>query len=240
MTEKAKALLRFGARPNVSKNDLANAINEMQDGISKFLGEKPKEAKSMYELILGNLKTSNERLWFTASLRLGKIYLDEKDFDNLEKSIKELKEHVKDPNNPHIYDMNKSNLALEVLALEIQMCSLRGENRRMRQVFRDTEQFKSVIEDNRVTGIIKECGGKMYMSERNWKEALMSFWEGFVAMVDSGHPSAVNLLKYVILTQLLSQETTEYLTQQEAMVFKNDPQIVAMTDLKNGFHKNDI
>jgi len=84
------------------------------------------------------------------------------------------------------------------------MCSVRGENRRMRAVFKDTEQFKSTIEDNRVTGIIKKCGGEMYMSERNWMAALDSFWEGFVAMVDSGDSGAVDLLKYVILTQILS------------------------------------
>jgi len=45
----------------------------------------------MYELILGNLKTTNERLWFAASLRLGKIYLDDKSFTTLENIIEELK-----------------------------------------------------------------------------------------------------------------------------------------------------
>jgi len=45
----------------------------------------------MYELILGNLKQSNERLWFSTSLRLGKIYLDERNFESLERVIDELK-----------------------------------------------------------------------------------------------------------------------------------------------------
>ncbi len=64
----------------MSKNDLTEAINDIQDAISKHLSDKPVEAKQMYELILGNLKSSNERLWFATSLRLGKIYLDEMNF----------------------------------------------------------------------------------------------------------------------------------------------------------------
>lgn len=59
-------------------------------------------------------------------------------------------------------------------------------------------------------------------------------------MVDSGHPRAVTILKYVILAQLLSKSPTDYLTQREAKVFVNDASIMAMTDLKSGFEKNDI
>lgn len=73
----------------------------------------------MYKLILGNLKAGNQRLWFSTSLRLGKIYLDEKEFDQLEKLILELKEPCRDANNSVLFDMSKGNLLLEVFALEI-------------------------------------------------------------------------------------------------------------------------
>ena len=59
-----------------------------------------------------------------------------------------------------------------MFALEIQMCIETKEQRRMKEVFQMTEKFSSVIEDPRVQGIIKECGGKMYMSERKWEQAL--------------------------------------------------------------------
>lgn len=79
----------------------------------------------MYQLILGNLKSNNERLWFSTSLRLGKIYFDEKSFEKLDQIINELKLACRDPNdgmNPDAFDSKKSNLLLEVFALEIQMC----------------------------------------------------------------------------------------------------------------------
>jgi COP9 signalosome complex subunit 2 len=76
----------------------------------------------MYQLILGNLKSNNERLWFATSLRLGKIYLDEKSFSKLNLILDELKVACRDPNdgmNPDNYDFKKGNLLLEVFALEI-------------------------------------------------------------------------------------------------------------------------
>lgn len=110
----------------------------------------------------------------------------------------------------------------------------------MKEVFQLTEKFSSVIDDPRVVSIIKECGGKMYMSEKKWESALNQFKQSFESMVDSGHPRAQTMLKYVILTQLLSKSETDYLTQREAKVFVNDPEIIAMTDLKRGFETNDI
>lgn len=188
MIDQTKVLLRYSTRPTVSKNQLAEAINDIQDAISKHLSNHPQHAREMYELILGNLKQSNERLWFSTSLRLGKIYLDERNFESLERVIDELKAQCRDASNA--YDLSKGNLLLEVFALEIQMCIERKEQRRMKQVFQLTEKFTSVIEDARVVGIIKECGGKMYMTERKWEQALNQFKASFESMVDSGHPRA--------------------------------------------------
>lgn len=145
--------------------------------------------------------------------------MQDKSFDLLEQVIKELKAQCRDQQNPNLFDTNKGNLVLEVLALEIQMCIERKESRRMKQTFQLTEQFTTVIEDPRVVGVIKECGGKMYMSEKKWDEALKQFWDSFLSLVDSGHPRAVTVLKYVILNQLLAQSATEYLTQREAKVY---------------------
>ena len=101
--------------------------------------------------------------------------------------------------NPDRYDVKKGSLLLEVFALEIQMCIERKETRRMKSVFSLTKKFSSVIEDPKVVGIIKECGGKMYMSEKRWEAALGEFKESFERLVEVGEPHAKTLLKYVIL-----------------------------------------
>jgi len=48
------------------------------------------------------------------------------------------------------------------------MCIAKGEIRRMKRVYTLAQKFGSTIEDPRVIAIIKECGGKMYMSEKKW------------------------------------------------------------------------
>jgi len=66
------------------------------------------------------LKDSNQQLWFTICLRLGKIHLDLKNLKDLEDLLVDLKTSCKKSDGA--YDTAKSNLLLEVFALEIQLC----------------------------------------------------------------------------------------------------------------------
>ena len=68
-----------------------------------------------------------------------------------------------------VYDVSKGSMLLEVFAFEIQMCIELKEQRRMKSIFRLSQNFASTIEDPRVIGIIMECGGKMYMAEKKWQ-----------------------------------------------------------------------
>lgn len=58
-----------------AKSEVEEAVNTTLDTVGTKLADKPEVAKEMYQLILGSLKSSNERLWFGTSLRLGQIYL---------------------------------------------------------------------------------------------------------------------------------------------------------------------
>lgn len=49
----------------------------------------------------------------------------------------------------------------------------------MKRIFPQTESLVAVINDSRVMGIIKECGGKMYMSEKKWDKALEELFDCF-------------------------------------------------------------
>jgi hypothetical protein len=50
------------------------------------------------------LKSNNERLWFNICLRLGKIYLDMKNYDLLDSLLSELKDNCRLPNDTNNYD----------------------------------------------------------------------------------------------------------------------------------------
>ena len=110
----------------------------------------------------------------------------------------------------------------------------------MKQIFKLSENFASTIEDPRVIGVIKECGGKMYMSEKKWAQALNEFNGSFKSLVECGSSRAKTLLKYTILAWLLEKPDFDCLSTHEAKIYANDPEIIAMTTLMTGFNENDI
>lgn len=82
----------------------------------------------------------------------------------------------------------------------------------MKDAFMLSNDFTSTVEDPRVVGIIKECGGKMYMSEKRWELARQQFIASFESLVECGSGRAPTLLKYVILASMLCNSDVDYLT----------------------------
>jgi COP9 signalosome complex subunit 2 len=54
---------------------------------------------------------------------------------------------------------------LEIFALEIQMYGETGNYKKLKETYDATLQVKSAIPHPRIMGVIRECGGKMHMSE---------------------------------------------------------------------------
>ena len=90
-----------------------------------------------------------------------------------------------------------------MFALEIQLCTQIKDKKRLKRVYPQTENLKAVINDPRVMGIIKECGGKMYLSEKKWDLALDELFECFKNYQESGNIRAKDILVYVILASML-------------------------------------
>jgi COP9 signalosome complex subunit 2 len=168
------------------------------------------------------LKSSNERLWFTICIRLAKIYQDLGHFDQLDQLIIELKESCKVSQGSGQYDNSKSNLLLEMLAMEIQMCSAAKNHNRMKAVYNETLKLNAVINDPRVTAIIREAGGKIYMNEKKWALALDEMFESFKSYQESGNTRAKTVLKYVILASILADSEINYAQTREAKVYMED------------------
>ena len=192
----------------VTREDLSEAVNAVLDSVANNLGAHPDYQREMYKMTLDVLRSNNERLWFTICLRLGKIYQDLKNFELLDSLLSELKESCRTSSNT--YDNSKANLLLEVFALEIQMCSMTKNNARMKAVYLETQKLSSVINDPRVVAIIKETGGKIFMGEKKWDNALNEMFESFKNYQEIGNTRAKTVLKYVILASILSGSEIDY------------------------------
>ena len=62
-------------------------------------------------------------------------------------------------------DSKKGTQLLEVYALEIQMYTATKNNKRLKELYKLSLHIKSAIPHPKIMGIIRECGGKMHMSE---------------------------------------------------------------------------
>jgi COP9 signalosome complex subunit 2 len=96
----------------------------------------------------------------------------------------------------------------------------------MKSVYLETLKLNAVINDPRVVAIIKETGGKIYMSEKKWDRALDEMFESFKNYQESGNSRAKTVLKYVILASILSGSEINYSQTRESNVYLEDPEII--------------
>jgi COP9 signalosome complex subunit 2 len=123
-------------------------------------------------------------------------------------------------------------------------------------------------------GVIRECGGKMHMGQREWEKARSDFFEAFKNYDEAGVQRRVQCLKYLVLASMLtnsdinpfdSQEASPYVQHARSSTrpmtqalarpigptltcaslsarnrYKNDPEIVAMTNLVDAYNRNEI
>lgn len=89
-------------------------------------------------------------------------------------------------------------------------------------------------------GVIRECGGKMHLRQEDYQTAHSDFFEAFKNYDESGSPRRTTCLKYLVLANMLMKSEINPFDSQEAKPYKNDDEILALTNLVTAYQKNDI
>ncbi|MCJ1245665.1 hypothetical protein MMC30_002869 [Trapelia coarctata] len=241
----------------VTRNYSEKSINNMLDFIEKG-SDDPRAYECMeefYSLTLDSFQsTNNERLWLKTSIKLARLWFDRKQYTQLARKVREL--HRACQKDDGTDDPSKGTSLLEVYALEIQMYADMKNNKRLKVLYQRALKVRSAVPHPRIMGIIRECGGKMHMSEgmsllmlpqiklmrhlENWKEAQSDFFESFRSYDEAGSIQRIQVLKYLVLCTMLMQSDINPFDSQETKPYKNDPRISAMTDLVDAFQRDDI
>lgn len=192
-----------------------------------------------YSLTLQSFQsTNNERLWLKTNVKLAKLLLDRKDYGALLKKLRELHKACQTEDGSD--DASKGTYLLEIYTLEIQMHAETKNNKQLKAVYQRAIRVKSAVPHPRIMGIIRECGGKMHMSEENWKEAQSDFFESFRNYDEAGSLQRIQVLKYLLLTTMLMKSDINPFDSQETKPYKSDPRISAMTDLVDAYQRDDV
>lgn len=181
--EHYKELLTY-VKSAVTRNYSEKSINNMLDFIEKAAedAEAYRCMEKFYALTLDIFQsTNNERLWLKTNIKLARLWLDRKDYRQLTEKLREL--HKTCQREDGTDDPSKGTYSLEVYSLEILMYAETRNNKRlkvrsaasiaqeaqsthyMQALYQRALKVKSAVPHPKIMGIIRECGGKMHMSE---------------------------------------------------------------------------
>ncbi|KAG2234482.1 PCI domain-containing protein [Thamnidium elegans] len=221
----------------VTRNYSEKSINNILDNVSS--ADNMEFMEKFYQITMESLaETKNERLWVKTNLKLAKLWLDRKEYGRLNKILKQL--HAACQKDDGTDDQRKGTHLLEVLALEIQMYTETKNNKKLKELYQQCLSVKSAIPHPRIMGVIRECGGKMHMSEKQWDDAQTDFFESFKNYDEAGSPQRIQVLKYLVLANMLTESQINPFDSQETKPYKNDKEIEAMTNLVSAYQKKEI
>lgn len=218
----------------VARNDKNTAITNILEAVNNATDAEFKA--SIFDKTLDILKDTDRKMWIDIQIKLGKLYLQTEEFKKLDSLVVELKNVYKNSDNG---EQDNSNL-MEVYCLEIQLCAAINDNKRLRAIYPETEKLSTVINDPRVTGTIKEHGGKMFMGEKQWSKALDELFEAFKCYQEVSHENTKTILKYVILASIISNSEINFADTREAKVYQDDKEISALMELRVAYEANEF
>lgn len=240
VVEHYKELLTY-VKSAVTRNYSEKSINNILDYIEKG-SEDAAAGKCLEEVYSQTLQsfqsTNNERLWLKTNIKLAKLYLDRKEYPVVTRKLREL--HKACEREDGSDDPSKGTYSLEIYALEIQMHAETKNNKQLKRLYERALKVKSAVPHPKIMGIIRECGGKMHMSEENWKDAQSDFFESFRNYDEAGSLQRIQVLKYLVLTTMLMKSDINPFESQETKPYKNDSRIAAMTELVDAYQRDDI
>lgn len=226
----------------VTRNYSEKTINGILDyvGGSKGSSADVDILEKFYQVTLKALQdTRNDRLSVKTNLKLAKLWLDRKEFSRLSKLIRDLHNATGSGSEGDDQSQRGTQL-LEIYALEIQMYNETRNYKKLKEIYNASNNVRSAIPHPRITGVIKECGGKMWMGERQWNRASEDFFESFRNYDEAGSPQRIQVLKYLVLANMLTGSEVNPFDSQETKPYKNDPQIKAMTDLVDAYQRREV
>ena len=195
--------------------------------------------QAFYETTLRALaEAKNERLWFKTNLKLCNLWFESGEFSKLTRILGDL--HSSCMLSDGTDDQKKGTQLLEIYAIEIQVHTVERNNKKLKELYMRALGIKSAIPHPRIMGIIRECGGKMHMSERVWDEAATDFFEAFKNYDEAGNSRRIQCLKYLVLAHMLMESKVNPFDAQEAKPYQHDPEIVAMTNMVSAYQRKDI
>ena len=251
-------MLQCVTEGEVSSNAVEKGVNGMLDRVaSLYQGSSSRNAplsvdpqvfaRQVYESTLQVFHPQtgscpNERLWFKTNIKYGQLLYEMNETAKLQLILRDLKGTTQQEASDETPGVSggTSTQSMEIYALQIQLYSRQKDNKKLREVFNKAMAVRGGIPHPRTLALIQELGGKMHMAAREYEAAGKTFFQAFKSYDEAGDPNRLKCLKYLVMASMLHASTINPFDSQEARPYRDDPEIVAMTNLVQAFHNNEI
>lgn len=241
---------------NVSPNAVEKGINGMLERVASLYQANatldPVFFLHLYEDTLQVFhphtgKKPNERLWLKTNIKYGQLLYEMNQIDKLERVVMhdlQQNTNITPSSSSQLYNNSQSasssTQSMEIYALQIQLYYKKTDHRRLRETFHKAMSVRGGIPHPRTMALIQEMGGKMHMKARDYEQAEKNFFQAFKSYDEAGDHSRLRCLKYLVLASMLHASSINPFDSQEARPYRDDPEIVVMTNLVQAFHNNNI
>ena len=254
----------------ISPNAMEKGVNNMLDRVASLINNNTSDdesttklaslAQSIYDKTLKAFHPTtglspNQRLWFKTNLKYGQLLYEMNETNKLQLVIRDLLQSSGQPTDilESTTTSTTSNTAasssissqsqtsvMEIAALQIQLYSRLKDTKKLRATYHRAMSVRGGVPHPRTLALIQELGGKMHMSQRNFDEASQAFFQAFKSYDEAGDRSRLRCLKYLVMASMLHASSINPFDSHEARAHRDDPEIVAMTNLVQAFHNDDI
>eukprot|EP01108_Squamamoeba_japonica_P007821 TRINITY_DN6781_c0_g1_i1.p1 TRINITY_DN6781_c0_g1~~TRINITY_DN6781_c0_g1_i1.p1 ORF type:complete len:452 (+),score=236.24 TRINITY_DN6781_c0_g1_i1:125-1480(+) len=232
--EKSFTRLLTYTKKAVTLNESEKALNSLLD----YLKDHP-NLTDLYNQTLDTFRADkNEKACVRLELKLANVLFRKRDFVQLGRTLSRLRTTCQLPDGRD--DPSKGSQLMEIYAQEIQMATELDDTARLKALYQRALRIKAAIPAPRITGIIHECGGKMWMREKRWEKAHVDFFEAFKNYDEAGSPRRIACLKYLVLAAMLMGSDIDPFEETRAKSYKSNEEIASMLALVAAYDRSDI
>ncbi|KAH3685637.1 hypothetical protein WICPIJ_003384 [Wickerhamomyces pijperi] len=216
--------------PLLNKAYVEQSFTKMVDG---YFG-LPKEIQlGVISKLIVQYK-SNERLKLKLLIKKFTILTAMSRFDEILNGLNEVYEGF---NASDSAELNKLVNLLEFYAIELQVYLKMNNLPKLKEVYSKTQSITHVVPHSKITAIIKEASGLIYLNDENYDLASSEFFESFKNYDEVGdNVKRVRILKYLIVSSILNTNKINKLESQEIQFFLKNQDVARYLNLLKFFN----
>lgn len=133
-----------------------------------------------------------------------------------------------------------SSVSLELLSISISFYTRNFDLDKLTQLYRESKLVSSAVTHPKISGIILECGAKVDFYRGNFENSRLKFYSAFNKFDEIGSDEKKTVLKYLILTSILSELEFNPFDSQETNAYSSEEEFDLIIQLFNSYKNVDL